>query len=446
MFNNLITWLIIYFLLGCSWLAKADLYNATLAYQNTNYQSAFDEFTRLAKLGNADAMYNLGVMYLYGQGVDKSQADAFAWFSLAKDFGISEASQTAQLVLQQSSTPNSLKTFLKSQKVRLNSTYRLGATPSLLNTAQDDTNITKTHNVLPEYPKEAMRQGVEGWVWLEFDVDASGKVTNIDIVDSYPKHIFTASLLNAVEKWRYSGAKNSHTLIYHFTTYKGEQYQATFAIQKKTYEAQLRQNIDAAEQGVAQVQYYIANWLSMKDFNAYQLLRSHWRSENPADDLYVAAAKNGLDLAQYRIANVLLNSHSHKLGTLWLEHAANSMDVAKYRLASILLQKEPHDTKLAQAIELLEQASSQGHLRSILKLVSTHLEISKDLIQARKWLDKGLNLDSTHPHLLLLAAKLAKSSPQAKEFALQSLQEAQQRRWNTHAITQFLKELNHKHN
>ncbi|PHI35091.1 energy transducer TonB [Pseudoalteromonas sp. GCY] len=438
--NNLISGLIFSFFLSISWLTKADLYDATLAYQNEEFTLAFSEFNRLAQLGNADAMYNLGVMYLYGQGTAQSAANAFAWFSLAKEFGIAEAFQTAQLVLQQSDDKSGLKDFVTLQKNRLADTYLLDSTLARLKQPNIVSTPSKTHDVLPDYPDEAVRQGIEGWVWLEFDIDQSGKATNIEVVDSYPKHIFTASLLNAVEKWRYSGPKQAHTLIYHFATYKGDQYRETLAIQKKAYEKQLRQNIDAAERGVAQVQYYIANWLSMKDYNAYQLLRYHWRSEEPVNELYLAAAKNGLDLAQYRLATQLINVGEHQLSVLWLEHAAKTMDIAKYRLARSLLT-DGEQQNAPRALQVLTEASNNGHLRSTLLLANTYLSRLNDKTQAKTWLRHGLTIDPDHPELLLLSAKLTDNQSEAKKLASQALKSASQRNWSSKAIRLFQQKL-----
>ncbi|OHU88461.1 MULTISPECIES: TonB family protein [Pseudoalteromonas] len=437
MHSNLIIRLIFLLLCGCSWLGRADLYDATLAYQDANYQRAFTQFNHLAKLGNADAMYNLGVMYLYGQGVEKSVASAFAWFSLAHDFGVTEALQTAQLVLQQAKQPKDLQDFVRQQRDNLAKTYLLDSTLPRLEKAETIPSPKKIADVLPNYPEEAVRQGVEGWVWLEFDIDSSGKAINIEVIDSYPKHTFTASLLNAVEKWRYSGAKTNHSLIYHFATYKGEQYHATLKLQKKDYEQQLMLNIDAAEKGVAQVQYNIANWLSMKDYNAYQLLRYHWRTDNPSNRLLLAAAKNGFNLAQYRLAIQLLSRKEEELATLWLHHAAKTMNVARFRLATILLQNSHDEQAQIKALDILEQAASEKHLRAIILLATTHLNITEDLEKAKYWVEQGLSLDTTHPQLLLLSAKLTSSKVQVNRLLSQALKSAMDRGWSTAEIRAF---------
>ena len=84
-----------------SFNTKADLLSATTFYNTGKYQEAYKEFQRLAKLGHKDAIYNVGVMYLYGQGVRKNLVLAHSWFSLAADYGLDEARSAARLIEQE---------------------------------------------------------------------------------------------------------------------------------------------------------------------------------------------------------------------------------------------------------------------------------------------------------------------------------------------------------
>lgn len=47
----------------------------------------------LAERGFADAQYNLGIVYLHGDGVDKNEAEAIKWFRLAAEQGDRPAQQ-----------------------------------------------------------------------------------------------------------------------------------------------------------------------------------------------------------------------------------------------------------------------------------------------------------------------------------------------------------------
>jgi hypothetical protein len=56
---------------------------ARAAYERGNYATALWLFGRLAEQGNADAQYNLGLMYNTGQGVPQDYVQAYMWLTLA---------------------------------------------------------------------------------------------------------------------------------------------------------------------------------------------------------------------------------------------------------------------------------------------------------------------------------------------------------------------------
>ena len=55
----------------------------------------------------------------------------------------------------------------------------------------------------PRYPAQAARDGIEGFVIVEFDVSEMGAVENVVIVDSQPKRIFDREAKRAISKWKY---------------------------------------------------------------------------------------------------------------------------------------------------------------------------------------------------------------------------------------------------
>ena len=63
----------------------------------------------------------------------------------------------------------------------------------------------------PEYPRGALRRGVEGSVLLEFSVDRHGNVVSPRVVESRPRGVFDAAALEALSKWKYEalGAETS---------------------------------------------------------------------------------------------------------------------------------------------------------------------------------------------------------------------------------------------
>ena len=56
--------------------------------------------------------------------------------------------------------------------------------------------VTRVSNPAPEYPRRAIRLGVEGQVRLEFDVDTDGSVLDPYVVESSPAGVFDLSLIH----------------------------------------------------------------------------------------------------------------------------------------------------------------------------------------------------------------------------------------------------------
>ncbi|GAA0856667.1 TonB family protein [Aliiglaciecola litoralis] len=57
--------------------------------------------------------------------------------------------------------------------------------------------------VPPKYPNVAAQQGVEGWVELQFTIDASGAVKDVRVINSEPKRMFDREATKALKKWKY---------------------------------------------------------------------------------------------------------------------------------------------------------------------------------------------------------------------------------------------------
>ncbi|NOX93279.1 MAG: sel1 repeat family protein [Gammaproteobacteria bacterium] len=61
------------------------------AVDNEDYAKAFTVFSGLAKAGDAEAQYNLAMLYRAGKGVEKDLSASFKWFQQAAEQGISDA-------------------------------------------------------------------------------------------------------------------------------------------------------------------------------------------------------------------------------------------------------------------------------------------------------------------------------------------------------------------
>ena len=68
-------------------LAAQDFQKGHAAAQAGDFATALQEWTPLAEAGDANAQYNLGVMYRQGYGVPQDYAEAVRWYRLAADQG-----------------------------------------------------------------------------------------------------------------------------------------------------------------------------------------------------------------------------------------------------------------------------------------------------------------------------------------------------------------------
>lgn len=67
-----------------------------------------------------------------------------------------------------------------------------------------DSEVVPLNEVLPEYPDQARRRGIEGHVKLVFTITAQGRVENIRVVESSPAHVFDRAARRAAARWRFA--------------------------------------------------------------------------------------------------------------------------------------------------------------------------------------------------------------------------------------------------
>jgi hypothetical protein len=77
---------------------KGNYWKGQVAYRNQDYATALREWEPLANQGNANALFNLGVMYKYGQGVPQNYKTAIKWFRLAAKQGHPRAQEQVEFL------------------------------------------------------------------------------------------------------------------------------------------------------------------------------------------------------------------------------------------------------------------------------------------------------------------------------------------------------------
>lgn len=58
-------------------------------------------------------------------------------------------------------------------------------------------------SVTPEYPQKAQRREIEGYVDLQFTVNAAGEVIDVSVVDAEPADMFDDAAVRALKKWKF---------------------------------------------------------------------------------------------------------------------------------------------------------------------------------------------------------------------------------------------------
>jgi protein TonB len=55
----------------------------------------------------------------------------------------------------------------------------------------------------PQFPREALIQGISGWVEVEFTIEPDGSVSKPRVVASEPSRIFNRNAVRAIYKWKF---------------------------------------------------------------------------------------------------------------------------------------------------------------------------------------------------------------------------------------------------
>ena len=70
-----------------------------------------------------------------------------------------------------------------------------------------EASLTRLKGVELDYPAEALRKNLEGWVELSYVVTTEGKVASVKVTDSNPANVFDAAATRAVSRMRYKPAQ-----------------------------------------------------------------------------------------------------------------------------------------------------------------------------------------------------------------------------------------------
>nr|WP_281255948.1 energy transducer TonB [Cognaticolwellia beringensis] len=66
------------------------------------------------------------------------------------------------------------------------------------------------YRVEPKYPAKAAAESIEGSVVLKFDIDRTGMVKNVEVVNGSPAYVFDKVAKTALEQWQYEPSNSYH--------------------------------------------------------------------------------------------------------------------------------------------------------------------------------------------------------------------------------------------
>lgn len=337
--NQVIKLLITISLFFSSIYLSADLQDALQAYETQNYESAQKQFLELAKVGNADAFYNLGVMYYKGQFFEKNYQKAYAWMKLANkvdDFfetSIVEKKMNEQeLVLAE----QQFKVLNDQVGVKVFEFNYLPVFNFDDEFVQGSTTPKPIVKVSPIYPKRAVTRGVAGRVLISFRIESDGRVSDIDTISEYPEGYGFANIaMQATNKFKYQPWDKSidGEKEYYYTT-NDFKYDIKMSIQQKDKFDEL---VILANENNANAQFALSNYISP----IYGVISKPWPAvhnkrhkfeipvmKNQGYQLLLNSAINGNVDAQAYLGMKLITGRDVKLderkGLNWLKRAASN--------------------------------------------------------------------------------------------------------------------------
>jgi len=435
----------IFLLILLSPWAQADFSKALNDYTEGRHEQAYNQFLIMAKTGEKQSQFNLGVMYYQGQFVKQDINKAYAWIKLAADSDtLTDTEQNALSRIKNeitdiraSETEYQLLANHYSTQVLINKLYPEFVEPKNNNAFR----AMPIKIVQPKYPRKAVMKGQQGWVRFLIDIDKQGAPRNIQLLEDFPENVFSKTSIKAISRWKFkisyddNGNKISRkNLIYTMSFRLGKN--DPLKLQKGIYE----KNMEQALQGNPIAQFNIGYW--------EKKLRVSKGEVNP-NEWFLKSAIKGHPLAQYELGKSLVFGQGCKLdkakGVEWLTRSAhNGQSDAKQLFTTVAskvktLESQTKATEYLQGLETLSPATQLSYAWML--ATSPFIEIAnpkKALSMINDFSYKTFSDDITLYEIQAAAYAAMGKFKKATSYQEDALDEAEDRKADVSEITERL--------
>jgi TonB family protein len=171
-------------------MCYADIQKGRAAFESKKYDLAYKELRPIADSGNAKAQYLIGQLYHHGNGVEKNEKEAVAWYFKAARGGYDEAQFALSDMYQAgkgAEKDESLASYWQwraAYSLMKQTTWNLAAEYEKEIATPTRTAAVKKQCSKPDYPEEARAANQQGKVALFFIVGKDGNVIDLGVMQS----------------------------------------------------------------------------------------------------------------------------------------------------------------------------------------------------------------------------------------------------------------------
>ena len=453
--------------------ASADYDDARSSYQKGQFEKAAQQFRQSAELGHPDAQFNLGAMYMRGEGLPKNADLAFAWIFLAAESEVPdsramldkikpELSAKALNIIQDLRTRYGKAAIaIKLLPVTVRGSSVAGPAQSEASQSQysgdwaaneadqkllknsmadcrfDAKNVKQAIDTGQQYTRQVVVGFNEFAAVIHFAADGSARV--VEHVFTYPRKYLSRDEYECFSRARISPLPpNDSTRRTIFSSYHtgGGQW-GNNALNMAVTPTQITNRLGSeilpcALDGSPACQYLAA----LMPFNDSDRGMA-------SQDMLLRSAQGGYALAQYAYAIYALGSREEYRDqmTRWLELAqASRLPAAAVALARLAITRTPTADWLAAKI-LLEQANAVREPRAVVPLAALLAAAPDSAVRApgkvAELIDKARIQRGSDPTVLEITAAAAAARGDFKAaIAAQddAIKVAKQRSWNTELL------------